>query len=384
MVVDLTARPRITAGVALASAAVLAAGPMAQRLPNFHVAWQLTQVNVSEINLTDASSALDLFSGVENELVSLASGASAAAVPASVVNPLQTWISTFQTAGANLQTLFNDWSKMPFPVLQQVAANGLQYGIDYVAPFHTAANAAVKYLTPMKGTQFFPAMQKAGSELLAGQVSTAITGFYQALWQNPLIEIGMPLENITEIPGYIATNFANTVNYFPTVVTYVGLFQLLSLPQNLATTLGTSLQSVYDAFVGGDGPGVLTNLLNTPGALTNTLLNGAGGVLYPGGGGLSYGFSIQYAQQLASKIVAPKAQNIAIGGSLATALQNFGNTLTQGWPSLSSLATIGSNLGYELTLMLQSLPSTLSNLPSTLGSLAGQVGTLLLSFLRLL
>lgn len=104
---ELAARPHISAGVALAAASVIAAGSIAQHLPGLHVAEHLPTVNVAAINLTDASSMMDLFSGVETEFASLASGASAAAVPADVLNlslpvPIQTWVTTFENAGANL------------------------------------------------------------------------------------------------------------------------------------------------------------------------------------------------------------------------------------------------------------------------------------------
>ncbi|QZA18432.1 hypothetical protein K3U93_04320 [Mycobacterium malmoense] len=97
---DLAARSHITAAAALASAAVLAAGPMAQHLPDLHLTQQLSRVSVANINLTDTASALDLFSGVESQLASLANGASAAAVSASLADNLvvQTWSNTFANA----------------------------------------------------------------------------------------------------------------------------------------------------------------------------------------------------------------------------------------------------------------------------------------------
>ncbi|OQZ91138.1 hypothetical protein BST11_09880 [Mycobacterium alsense] len=69
------------------------------------------------------------------------------------------------------------------------------------------------------------------------------------------------------------------------------------------------------------------------------------------------------------------------GGSLQGAIQNFGNQLLNGWPSLAPLEnTLASNL----TSLLQNLPSIVSNIPSMLGNIATQVGAFLMSLLRFL
>ncbi|BBZ50857.1 hypothetical protein H7H82_20720 [Mycobacterium heidelbergense] len=397
---DLAARPHITAGVALASAAILAAGPMAQHLPNLHLAQHLPQVSVSNINLTGADSVLDLFSGVENELASLASGAAAATVPASLASAAfdptqnliaQTWINTFQTAGANLQTIFNTWSQLPVPALQQVAANGISYGNLYVSTYQTAANAAVKYFTSATGNNFQPLLQMAVNDFSTGKISTGVTLLWEALYYLPLENIALPMEKILNIPAYITQNFANATSQLTsTFVNGAGLYGLINTSAAAAGALGTSLQAVYNAWNAGDTLGAVTNLLNTPGAVTNLFLNGS----KPSGGGL---FSSPYIAKnatgllnwllntfspgFAKDIVAPNAANIATGGSLAGAFQGFANQLINGWPSLSPV--IG-DISAGLTQLLQNLPSVLSNLPSILGNVASQVGTVIIRLLGLL
>ncbi|OIN82778.1 hypothetical protein BMG05_00310 [Mycobacterium malmoense] len=423
MVVDLAARPHITAGVALASAVVIAAGPMAQHLPHLHLAQQLRQVSVSDINLTDAASGMtDLFSGVGNELESLASGASALAVPAAALTdfinpaalplPVQTWVTTFQALGMNTQQIFDAWTQMPFPVAQQIAANWLQYGSDYVGPFQTVANNMVNYFTGTQTSDFVPLLQQAWSALINTSSSTNITQAFNdlnfAFIINPAIQFGEPLENVLAIPTYIAANFSsfvngllNTGNGLP--FTAIGYF-VASLEPLLEKTFAGALQASFNAFNVGDATDGVLNLVNIPGAMINALLNGqfnntktiqgwANGLLSfatcragtCSPSGLLSKLLLNFSPNLASTMVAPNGQNIAQGGSLVTAFQNFANQLINGWPSLSPVV---SDISGGLTSLLQSIPSTLSNLPSMLGNLGGaltgQIGAWIATILRLL
>ncbi|BBZ50434.1 hypothetical protein H7H82_17915 [Mycobacterium heidelbergense] len=404
---DLAARPHITAGVALASAAVLAAGPIAQHLPGLHTAQQLRQLSVSDIQLADASSALDLFSGVENELAALASGATAAALPADVLGGLlspitqnlvvQTWMNTFASAGTNLQTVYNTWSEVPFPVLQQVAANGVSYADLYVSQFQTAATSAIKFFMGTQKSQFAGLINTALADFMSGQISTAFYPYlYEALWSFPFTQVLLPMRKILNIPIDISQNLYNATNYLLTTgVTDIGNFGILQLPHVLFASLGNNLQLVYDSWTAGNPLGALTNLANMPGAITNDFLNGGvlsgrsltSGLLNYPSGTLSVLVNT-IAGNLATEIVAPNAQNVALGGSLANAIQGFVNQLINGWPSLTAVVNAVSsglsNIPGELTSLLRSIPPVLSSLPSVLGNIATQVGTLLMQLLKLL
>ncbi|OIN78045.1 hypothetical protein BMG05_25545 [Mycobacterium malmoense] len=403
MVVDVAARPHITAGIALASAAVLAAGPMAQHLPDFHAIQHLSTVSVSKINLADAGSFLDLFSGVESELASLASGAAggvaAAAVPADVlgdlVNPFQTYVNLFSSAGSNLGWILNQWSGVPFPVAQQVAANGVQYASEYVGAYQTAAAALVRTL-PSLG----PAMQTGLADIAAGNVNTGIFYLYQHLFELPFISISAPLESTLKIPAQITANLAAATSYLTTTgITDLGNWGL-SLATVGAHGLGASLQAASTAWSAGDLAGALSNLANTPGAVAFAVINGfqtnavngvTGGLLSSpvwgksGANGLVNIILNTLDPGLAKTIVTPNAQNIASGGSLLTGIQNFVNQFIGGWPSLgAALNTIGGDIAGSLTSMLQSLPSVVAGLPSMLGTIATQIGTAIINLLRML
>ncbi|MCV7379813.1 hypothetical protein H7K38_14255 [Mycobacterium alsense] len=409
---DLAARrPHLSAGIALASAAVIAAGPMTQHLPKLDVTQHLPKVSVTDINLTDAASPMmDLFSGVENELASLASGASAAALPAASTGlplPIQTWVDTFATAGTNLQTIFNRWSQLPFPVLQQVGANWLSYAGIYVGAYQTAAKNAVNYFTSTKPGNFQPLLQTALTDYQSGNVSGAIAALYTALYNNAFVQMGQPLENITTILANMTHELYNGTNFLfgpaSPFLTGVGTFGLFDLPNDIQSGLGTSLQAAFNAWTTGDAVGAVANLINTPGAVANTLLNGIngnGGVLSASptklvtpSGLLNWGLNA-LGPQLSQAIVAPGAvqivngnlaQGFKPGGSLAGALQGFANQLQNGWPSLTPVV---NDLNAGLTQLLQTIPSVLSNLPSLLGQagawLTSNIGLLISNLLKLL
>ncbi|MCV7379832.1 hypothetical protein H7K38_14370 [Mycobacterium alsense] len=399
---DLAARrPHITAGVALASAAVIAAGPMTQHLPKFDVAQHLPEVSVTEINLTDAANGMmDLFSGVENELASLASGgAAAAAVPAAALTdfinpaalplPVATWVNTFQAAGTNLQTLFNQASAIPFPLAQQVAANILGYGTtEYIQPFQNAATAAVNYFTGTNKTTYFqPLIAAAMNAWATGHIQTAVTSLYRAFYYEPIFQIGEPLFPILKIPGQMMQNVTDATNWlFTTGLSSIVTSGVLQVPSTGSSALGGALQAVYNSFTSGDPIGGVTNALNIPGTVINQMLNGLStkpgyilGLISSAPSGITtfnaspvQDFLVSYPRALASLIANKGSQNIVGGGSLATAFQTFANQLVNGWPSLSPVV---NDLSAGLTSLLQNIPSVLSNLPSTLGNLAGTIAT---------
>ncbi|BBZ52158.1 hypothetical protein H7H82_07700 [Mycobacterium heidelbergense] len=260
-----------------------------------------------------------------------------------VANPIQTWIDTFQAAGINIQSLVTQFQAHPFPGLEQLAANFLQYGVDYVSPYHTAANAAANYFLGTGSSDFVPLIQQALAEAAAGQFSGssgAVQTLVGALYTNPVIQVLEPLETIPQILNSITQNLANATDYLTTNgIADIGVFFVLGLPVAFEQALGTSVQNVYDSFTAGDTVGALVNAVDIPGAVTNALLNGSysGGNYFNGlisdGSGLAKTLFLTIPQQLAPEIVAPGAQNTMSGGSLLTAYQDFFNTLTNGWPT---------------------------------------------------
>ncbi|BBZ49950.1 hypothetical protein H7H82_18265 [Mycobacterium heidelbergense] len=397
---DLAARPHITAGIALASAAILAAGPMAQHLPGLHAAQQLRQVSVADINLTDAASSMvDLFSGVENELASLASGASAAAVPAAALTdfinpaalplPLATWVNTFQATGTNLQTTANLIQALPFPTLQQIAANWLSYADLYVKSYQTAANLLVNFYTGTQQAGFWGDLNTAFTYFASGNFYSfglggkgVVQSLYNAFF--PIARVLPPLENILAIPRYFTQNLANVTDYLTTTgINDTASYLTVTMPGQIEQALGTSLQAASTAWSHGDPVGAISNLLNTPGVVTNAFLNGTNGT---SSGLLDTLLNTNVLQALApglaKSITAPNAVNIATGGSLQGALQGFVTQLTNGWPSLSNAV---SGISTGLTTLLQNVSSKMPSLLASFGAtFATNIGLLISNLLKLL
>ncbi|ORA83791.1 hypothetical protein BST29_09745 [Mycobacterium malmoense] len=396
MVVELTARPHITAGVALASAAVLAAGPLAQHLPDLRLAQPLSQVKVSDIRLTDAAdSVVDLFTGVESELAGLAGGAAATAVPADVVSSItgnvivQTWNDAYNTVVTNLPQLANQWLADPFPVLQQIGDNWVGYANAYVLAYQRAGLAAANTFGP--GGTAWQAITTANATLAAGgpnAVTNALNQFFIGVVENPFISIGEPLEGILRIPGNVLANVSNLYNWTvsapsvldPNLLTDLADDLTEKLPQLVSYGVGPSLGSALQAWNAGNPITAFTYLLNTPGAFVDTLLKGiqTNPRVAPRSGLLTLAINgwleqlIHFGPTWGQQMAAP----------LAATPQQFVNTLTNGWsPMINSLST-------QLTAMLQGLPSFVSNLPSMIsnfgGALAGQIGLLIANLLKLL
>ncbi|OIN81690.1 hypothetical protein K3U93_05640 [Mycobacterium malmoense] len=302
-------RPLVIAGVAAVGASLIALAPAVSN--DVAADLQRSVVNI-QVELTD-----------------------------NVVNPVATWIDVLQTSGANLQSIFNQWSEIPFPVLQQMAANALDYAGIYVGAYQTAAMGASNFYTSTSSGNFFPALVQAVTAFREPDFTTAFEGLDQAFWTQPLLYIFEPLENTLKIPTDIAQNFANFVAFMDSpFLSAIGYDFVTQLPPALVRGLGEGVQNIYDAFASGDLLGGLTNVVNLPGVFAQAALNGVnsgpGGILTPTVAGLLYTLAISVPVDLSQKLVAPGAQDIVQGGSVSSALSAFLTQLTTDWPSLQA------------------------------------------------
>ncbi|MCV7379842.1 hypothetical protein H7K38_14420 [Mycobacterium alsense] len=434
---DLAARrPHLSAGIALASAAVIAAGPMTQHLPKLDVTQHLPKVSVTDINLTDATeSMMDLFAGVESQLASLAGGgAPAAAVPGDVLGelaqPVETWMNAMAAAGGNIQAAVFAQEAKPFPILQQIGANFAQYAKMYVGAYQTAATSLVAgYFGKPAGFALtnpgdtLLRFNTALAELAAGNYAAGVPDLYATTMGSLILGPAQQLESILQIPALMSQNFANALTYATSTPGLAALSgQLLtSIPPNTATTLGASLQAINNSWAAGDPIGALANAVDTPGQLFNTIFNGTFKPSRGWNNGLLSGVQTQlrvFQQTLAGKIVTPGATNIVAGGTLQGALQNTGLSIVNGWPDVSGfgptlnveapalapfynnvlspigsqLLTAGSQLGSQIGGQLTSLASELSSLLqnstasiatslSSLGSMAATFANVIPAFI---
>lgn len=388
---QLAARPYLTAGVALAGAGIIAAPPVAQHLP---------EIQASEVRLANAEESItDLFSGATNGAANLASAASAADLPGSLfsplaaaagsdpyfVNPLQTWVDVFTNAVANLQTI--GAATIPGEVAQQVAANWIEYASLDIGGYQTAANNAVSFFGAPSFAHgiplnFWPVMGEAFSFFQSGDIQDGIETVGGNLIQAPIVDILEPMEKALYIPVYLTQNIANATNFLldPSVtlgngeplsaIVTVGSSVVLGLIPAFYDGLGVALQPAYDAFAAGDLVGGVLNVLNTPGVVADSMINGttgSSGFLSPLNLPLASGTLaalVNYVpQQMATSLVAPGATNIAGGGSLATAWGALVNQVVNGWPTANQIV---DNLVAVVNYLF----------PSTVGGAAATAGVL--------
>ncbi|UNB94812.1 hypothetical protein [Mycobacterium malmoense] len=380
---DLPARPHITAGIALASAAVIAAGPVAQHLPNLHLAQHLAEASVADIRLADAASGMvDLFAGVENELASLAGGANAAAVPASflsdVVNP---YVSTIEAAWANIQTIGNDWLANPFPVLSQVLTNQANYANILIPDVTKFLQAEFSYLT----TGMVPAFQNAAYMFFNGQAATAMTKLTASLYSGFFITPGFNLFSALALPGDMATNFTNVVKTLTSSTVLLANVGSLFRPfLQAVNAFGIAAQDFEDATT---PAAALEAIAQAPAVVANGFLNGAANNFagYPGifgvptrttNAGTVYDWLISLPQSVATSLGAKAGTNTF--ANLPTVFNGVFNTLS------TNLGNFANSIGSGLTSILQGIPSALANLPSMVGALATQIGSWITTLLKLL
>ncbi|ORA83270.1 hypothetical protein BST29_10425 [Mycobacterium malmoense] len=409
MVVDLAARPHITA-VALATAGVIAAAPVAQHLPELRLAQHLRQVSVSDINLTDAASGVvDLFSGVENELASLASGASVAAVPAATVgafvNPITNWINVLQTAANNIGVLGQDWLADPMPLASQVMLNQFGYGSALATGVNGFSNGFFNTLASAVPT----AMQTAWTDLTAGNLSGALNTWFTVL-NNAILSGGFGIIPALAIPTEITTNLNNLVTEATSFQVLLDAFLapgFVYFNEGVAAAFVDSAQGAIDAVQAGNPVGALSAIVNAPANITGDILNGftsISGHVYDGVlstsfpyQGLAETFGIDFPQMFAQSIGAKAGQNTSslipgalntFGSTVQTSLTNLWTTLTadlgQMFPSLSGLTSVLQNIPSALAPLGSLVGNLTGQVGSIWGNIAGQVGTLLINLLKLL
>ncbi|MCV7051506.1 hypothetical protein H7H82_13020 [Mycobacterium heidelbergense] len=375
-------RPLVTAGAAALGASLIALTPAVSN---------------------DAASALQhSVAAAQQRAVELASTDYA-------VNPLQTWLDVFTNAAANLQTIGADWAQIPAVLGQQFAANLIQYANLYVGSYQSAANGALQFYTstvtshPGVPTNFWPVLAQGLADFQSGQIASGIDQVGFALLQGPISAVLQPMENTLQIPIYFTQNIANATDALLKtsnggVIESVGAYALFGFSGTLEHSLGDSLQAAYDAFAAGDPVDGVLNLLNTPGAVANGVINGyngSQGLLSPENGVLQSGLLSIFAnlapQNLAKAIVVPGAWgsflNMAAGGwpspnEIVNNILNLFQTYA-GLPGLASAANVGGVVPAAALAGLPGLsagvlkafdPAAVTNIAASLGpSLAAEV-----------
>ncbi|UNB92802.1 hypothetical protein [Mycobacterium malmoense] len=348
---DLAAHPYVTAGVALASASIIAA-PVPQNLPEVH----LPGVQLAGVE----SSITDLFSGAESDIASLGNGIGATDLPAGLAaeafsptsllagltvgdaasNP---WVELFTNSFANLQALANGVVADPLPVLHQVLINQAGYAATAGSAFQTFGQAAGEWFQ----TTLPAALTVALNDVTSGMPADAVTAVNGAIYD--LLYQALPLASLGNIAVDMADNFYNavdTVNSNLLIPLGYGAIPILFDP---TAALGNSSQAFLDALDTGDYSAALGALLNAPAEALNAFLNGGIPLNLPGTGallpetGLLSGLTSSQLGEIGGPIYSlmvslPQAIAASIGGSTSS-------TAAASLTSLGGLSTSVADLG---------------------------------------
>ncbi|QRY52544.1 hypothetical protein [Mycolicibacterium septicum] len=250
------------------------------------------------------------------------------------VNPIETLMEALQATAANVQTVANNWQARPAPLMQQVAANWL----NYAQIVTKSLTSEITTIDRIGGQLTDPAFIQAFiSNIQQGNIQVAWNSIHSKLVAAGFLLIA-PLTNMATIPAYMLTNMAAAVK----VLASSGLSAIgtaaLSAFLGTGAAFAEGLQGAVDSAKEGDALGALENVANIPGLLVKDVLNNpTGGLLSPTG--LLGQLTTRIPQLIAAGIVAPGAQNIFKGG-----------TLDAGFASLSDsvdklVAAIGAGLG---------------------------------------
>ncbi|MED5815117.1 hypothetical protein VST63_22380 [Mycolicibacterium sp. 050232] len=254
---QLSLRPYVTAGVAIAGASVIAVTPITPT-PNA-LAAQTPAIHSSSaaVELTALADALDT---------------------TSFVDPIGYWGEVLATTQTNLLALVDAASANPFPVLSQVIENQTGYADTIGTALSAAAQKLETWATGTGNGTLSNSLEQVTQYLEAGNVKMAATRIGGILTH--LGTALMPMLPVLGIPYQVAQNVANvwqTVaapSYYNPGLIGKPVLGFMNVASAQMTALGTLGQALYDGINAGDPVAVLSTIINAPAFLTDALLNG--------------------------------------------------------------------------------------------------------------
>jgi hypothetical protein len=274
---ELSLRPYVSAGVAVAGAGLIAVVPVGPPA----VDMQTRAVHLASVE----DAAADVLS--------------AAAAPQEY--PVSTLADVFTNAFANLESLGSEFTSDPTPILTAIMDNQVIYANDLATAAETAGTNLVNAL------QEFPSvLSNAMSELASGDVYDAELNISQFLTQAPLSVLHDLNNGVFEVSQSLAAHLANLLE--PTAIARAEAVDAdavasNSVPQWYSEIVGAQLmaphaaelafagvsQDILDATQDGNSTLAFSDLVNAPATIVDAYLNGYN-LGDDGGGGLSANF----------------------------------------------------------------------------------------------
>lgn len=239
---QLAIRSTFTAGVALASAAVIAVSPISPVAP------RLAEATASAIHTSSAAVELT-----------------------GVTYPATSWMEVFGTTFNNISHIGGDIAAAPFPILQQVIANQVANGQLLFSSIDAAAMSYIRFFTSAADYQGAYWVREAAKNLMAGNISGAAANVSTILFR--LFAFANPLINIMQIPIGMSRNLVNAFAVVPDILMPLGL-SVLNPIEGAINASGDIGQSVLNAINAGDPIRALSAVINAPAVLAGAILNG--------------------------------------------------------------------------------------------------------------
>lgn len=239
---QLAIRSTFTAGVALASAAVIAVSPISPVAP------RLAEATASAIHTSSAAVELT-----------------------GVTYPATSWMEVFGTTFNNISHIGGDIAAAPFPILQQVIANQVANGQLLFSSIDAAAMSYIRFFTSAADYQGSYWVREAAKNLMAGNISGAAANVSTILFR--LFAFANPLINIMQIPIGMSRNLVNAFAVVPDILMPLGL-SVLNPIEGAINASGDIGQSVLNAINAGDPIRALSAVINAPAVLAGAILNG--------------------------------------------------------------------------------------------------------------
>jgi len=227
-----------TAGMAMATAGVIAISPLTIPSPDLHLPAPTTVASTRTVDLT------------------------------AFVNPLAVWGDVLTTTVTDIGKLGQAFAADPFPLAKQVIANQVRYANQLMSIAQGVGNGVVNWANTVPDS-----LRTMAQQLAAGQISDAVMSGW-GIFVNGVVGVLFPVLQL-DIPQQVAQNMANVVKAITPVVAQLG-FAVLNTMYQATDAFGDIAQNFYDAARVGDIVTAASELINAPANLTGAVLNGWG------------------------------------------------------------------------------------------------------------
>ena len=240
-------------------------------------------VGASAIAITPVSPVVDVKAAnyVANHMVEL----TASAYPTYGSDTSAVYGNLLSESGANIANLFQVFASDPFPIINQLAANQLAYGQKILSGLAGIPAAMNSWWTGANGKALF---EQAAEHLRNGEYADAWDRINRSFVYS--LNIGAPLYNAfwsqapsqrnpqgnMGIPDQMALNFQQVVKVIfdrNSIVNEITK-SVLGPFMGVAFEFALLADAVSAAVKEGDGAGLVRALVNAPGVMLNTFLNG--------------------------------------------------------------------------------------------------------------